>query len=608
MGEQRVSTARLPLPVAWLIVVAAGVLVYWNSFGGALVFDAITSIVENKTIRHLSPLGPVLLPPLAGATVEGRPLLNLSFALNYAAGELDPWGYHFVNLAIHILAALALFGIVRRTLLLPAFAPRMGVASTGLALVCALVWLVHPLQTESVTNVVQRAESLMGWLFLLSFYFAVRGFTSTRPGVWKTGAVLVCLLGMAAKEVMAIAPLTILLYDRVFISTSWREAFSRRGGFYIALFLTWGLLAMLVVWTGTHGKTVGLGLGLGPWDYAKIQCGAVLHYLRLSVWPSPLVADYGVLKKVDDWSFLPNAFGVAALFAAGMIAFRFRPWIGFLALTFFALLAPTSSVLPIVTQSMAEHRMYLPLAPLVTLAVIGGYLLLRRGAIPVLALVLVVFSGLTVARNADYASDFTFWSDCVEKWPRSHRSQNNLGLAFYQKGDADAAMTHYRRALEIDPGYEQAHNNLGYALAEKGALDEAIAHYREALALKPDYAKAHNNLGLALGKSGKLDEAIACYERALEISPDYDRAHNNLAGALFQKGRVDEAIAHYREALRIQRGNAKTHHNLGVVLLESGRVSEAIAEFRAAIEIDPNYAKARDNLNKALRRETTEGR
>ena len=232
--------------------------------------------MENPTIRQLWPPGPVLFPTLPGSTVEGRPLLNLSFALNYAAGGLDPLGYHLVNLALHLAAGLALFGIVRRTLLLPAMRECAGGAATRLALAAAVLWVVHPLQTESVTNIVQRAESLMGVFYLFTLYCAIRGFTGGSPYTWKLAAIVVCLTGMAAKEVMATAPLAILLYDAAFLSGSVRAAFAGRRKFYQALMATWGLLALLALSAGSHGRTVGFGLGVSALDYAQTQCVAIL--------------------------------------------------------------------------------------------------------------------------------------------------------------------------------------------------------------------------------------------------------------------------------------------------------------------------------------------
>ncbi len=168
----------------WLggvVIVVCGIVAFHNSFDGAFLYDDLGSIRHNQYINNLwNPIEAMSLPLInSGETVARRPVLSVSFALNRAVLGAEPWGYHLINLAIHIAAALLLFGIVRRTLCLEQYRERYGTKSLGLALFIAVIWLVHPLQTESVTYIVQRAESLMGMLFLLTLYCSVRGFTHT---------------------------------------------------------------------------------------------------------------------------------------------------------------------------------------------------------------------------------------------------------------------------------------------------------------------------------------------------------------------------------------------------------------------------------------------
>jgi hypothetical protein len=246
-----------PRSSGWTVAAAVAIIVavaaaYSNSFSGPFIFDDLSSIQDNEAIRSLRS-AEVLIPP-GKANVARRLLTNLSFAVNYAIGKLDVRSYHVVNLLIHLLAALALFGIVRRTLLLPALRDRFGRASTGLATAVALIWALHPLQTESVTYIVQRAESLMGLCYLLTLYAVIRGATSERPRPWYAAAVVVCALGMGAKEVMATAPIVVLLYDHAFLSGSFRETFHRRGALYLGLAATWAVLAaILLLYKGPAG-------------------------------------------------------------------------------------------------------------------------------------------------------------------------------------------------------------------------------------------------------------------------------------------------------------------------------------------------------------------
>ena len=310
MASSGIAGAVSPIAARWAVPLAAGLIVlatlaaYANSFQGVFVFDDQPSIVDNPTIRHLWPIWRVLFPPSHGETVSGRPLLNLTFAVNYALGGLNPWGYHAVNLAIHVLAALPLFGILCRTLRLPPLRDRFGRSATLPALAISLLWAVHPLQTESVTYVAQRAESLCGLFYLLTLYCFIRGATIDpasrsavrRPPLWYSAAIFSCLLGMATKEVMATAPLMVLLFDRTFLAGSFAQALRRRWGLYLGLAATLGGLAYLVVATPAgRGGTAGFATpeALGAWEYIRSQPAAILHYLRLAVWPHPLCIDYG---------------------------------------------------------------------------------------------------------------------------------------------------------------------------------------------------------------------------------------------------------------------------------------------------------------------------
>ena len=239
-GPSQTNAARSGLPPCWAtflaggLIVLATVLAYRNSFSGPFIFDDL-AISQNPTIRELWPIWKPLCPPNHGEPVTGRPLLNLSFAVNYAVSGLNVRGYHVANLAIHVLAALLLFGILRRTFLLRSLGNSQIPTPIYFALAIALLWAVHPLQTESVTYIVQRAESLVGLFYLLTLYCFIRGATWGRGRYWYAAAVLACLLGMASKEVMVSAPLIVLLYDRAFLAGSLREAWRRRYGFYLAL-------------------------------------------------------------------------------------------------------------------------------------------------------------------------------------------------------------------------------------------------------------------------------------------------------------------------------------------------------------------------------------
>jgi tetratricopeptide (TPR) repeat protein len=619
----RDAASRWPIFAGAAILSGAALAVYANSFLGPFFFDDAPSIADNPTIRHLWPIGQVLCPPSSGGrTVAGRPMVNLSLAVNYALGGTGVAGYHALNLAIHVLAGLTLFGMVRRSFIRwRAMSARQFPAGGAVripgndalraaifALAVALLWTLHPLQTESVSYVVQRAESLMGLFYLLTLYcfirYAERDSAFGDGKVWAVLSVLSCLLGMATKEVMVSAPIMVFLYDRTFVSGSFREAWRRRKGVHLGLAGTWLLLGFLIVNAGERGGSVGFGHGVSGWHYALTQCRAIVLYLKLSLWPHPLVLDYGTSVSASLAGVWPQALLLAGLLAGTAWSLVHRPLFGFIGAWFFLILAPTSSIVPLPWQTIAEHRMYLPLAAILTLAVLG---IRRLPARPSLIVIMVLAAGLgamTARRNWDYRSEAAIWADAVAKLPGNPRAHYNLGVVLDRSHDPAGAMALYEEALRLEPGYAEAHNNLAVLLAGiPGRIPEALAHYEEALRLKPDYAETHNNLANALaGIPGRMPEAIAQFEEALRLMPDYADAHYNLGNALAGiPGRVSEAIAHYEAALRLEPDYADAHNNLANALAGvPGRVPEAIAHYEAALRLEPDLAEAHYNLANVL--------
>src|SRR5436305_1783403 len=552
------SRARIFVAAALL---TAGALAAWaNSFRGPFIFDDLPAIVENTTIRTLALPG-ALAPPHTGQPANGRPLVNFSFAINWALGGADVRGYHVLNLAIHTLAALALFGVVRRTMRSRPLAAKFAADATPLAFALAALWMLHPLQTESVTYISQRAESLAGLCLLLTLYASIRGAESHTPTRWYVLAVVTCLLGMATKEVMYAAPLLVLLYDRTFLSGTFREALRRRPWFYAGLAATWLLLGWLVKQAGNRGATAGFGLGITPWHYLLTQCSALIHYVQLVFWPAPLVLDYGTVTTRSLTEVWPQAALLVALFGATLVALvRYPPW-GFLGAWFFLLLAPTSSVLPLATQTIAEHRMYLPLAAIIAAIVVGVWQLLGRRSAVVFIAIAIAFGTLTARRNFDYRSAISIWQDNIAKRPDSPRPYGELASALSNAGGVPEAAAAYETAERLLPNYPKVPHNYGVALAAAGRLDEAVAQFELALAQLATLADARYELGNVRHEQGRNVEALACYEEAIRLRPDFALAHNNAANILTNFGRTDEALAHYAAAVHADPNLPDAHYN-----------------------------------------------
>jgi tetratricopeptide (TPR) repeat protein len=613
------TTGAQPAPIAsdsWLlaagIIIAAGLLVYANSFGGAFIFDDTVRIVGNRNIRSVWPLWQFL-----DYLGQLRPLVRITFAINYAVGGLDVWGYHAFNLSVHILSALTLFGILRRTLGLASLRDRFGKYSSSIALAVTLIWIVHPLQTQAVTYIYQRCESMMSLFYLLTLYCVIRGWDSSRQGRWHGGAIIFCALGMMSKEMMVTAPLIVFLYDYFFLSGSLRQVFRRRKTLYAGLASTWGILFLLMFNPSSEVlKEFMVPRKMSQVQYALTQFGVIVHYLRLAVWPDVLVLDYDWPPAVTAGEIVPYAILIAALVAGTIWAFLRRQPSWFLGAWFFLVLAPTSSIMPL-HDAAVEYRMYLPLASVVTLLVIGAYfaggmIVNHSGSVrakflaeacggALLVSVVVLLGYLTVVRNRDYQSEFAIWSDTVGKRPQNARAQINFGVALRNLGRYEDAVMHFNKALRLKPDYASAHNNLGIILVKLGRFEEAFAHYQQAVRLKPDYASGHNNLGaFLLNVRNDPQEAIEHFKKSLQIKPDYAQAHNNLGVALYKLGRLNEAVAHYQEAVRLEPDFTQWHKNLGLTFLRLGRLNDAVAHYQETLRLEPDCTEAHNNLGIAF--------
>ena len=504
--------------LAPLLIAAAGIAAYANSFSGSLVYDdarVFQKLMEGPRLFGLFP-------------VSSRPVTDATFALNYWLSGIKPADYHALNLCFHIATALILFGLVRRTLgFLTAFAARPSLP-TWFAFAVAGLWVCHPLTTSAVTYVAQRYEVLMSMFYVLALYGTARAATSHAPGRWITLAVLACGLGMASKEVLVTAPVAVVLYDWWFpLRGDWREGLRKRWRLYAGVAATWLIAAALMRMERREGDTaVYAWQGVSALQYGETELAAIARYLRLSCWPRDLCFDY-------SW---PVASGVRAVAGpamlvtvlaclSGLALWRRHAW-GFPAVMFFLILLPTSSVVPR-PDPVVEHRMYLALAAVLTCAV-GVVVALGRalaercpmhgrwGGIggAVLAAVMVCLTIGSVARNRVYGSDLALWEDVVLKRPENLRAWMGLGAALLSQGDSAEARKCFAYVLER---------------LDREAVPETS--YRRTLA-----AMAHNNLGVIFFRENQDGPAAQEFRRALQIAPTFREAKGNLTKVAARMG------------------------------------------------------------------------
>lgn len=409
----------LPLRRAGLVaaVICAAVLVAYRDTGGApFLLDDVPSILENPGLAG-GPWTFAAWTPPPWSFTAGRPVLNWSFAASAGLGGLDSAGFRWANVALHALNAVLLFLIVTRVLRAAAFSRRMPADPALVGAACALLWAVHPLPTAAVTYISQRAEVLMATFHLATVLGFLRALDSRRPGLWRGLAATSFAAGVMTKETVVAAPLVCLLLDRAAGAASGRGL--RRGGWrdYAVFLPGLILLTALAISTALTSRLAVAGGGwFGP-GVAAIQMRALGEYLSLALWPHPLVFDRGTseaaLAAYPVWpGLVALLLGVAG---AGLLWGRRLSGLPFV--LFLVLLAPTTSLVPVLGQPIADHRVYLPLAVCCAGVATALFRFLPRGAVWIVAPLSVALVTTTVARNADYRTEESIWTDTVSKAP-----------------------------------------------------------------------------------------------------------------------------------------------------------------------------------------------
>ena len=614
-----VSRARSLIPLG--AIALAGLLAYANALHGEFVFDDDPEIVTQRLIRD---------PDNFTRSWDGyraypnRVLVYFTFALNYALGGLDPTGYHAVNILVHLGTALLVYALALLAFQTPhlrrsALAPW----SSCVAVVAALLFVTHPLQTQAVTYVVQRLTSLATFFYLLAVVLYARwrlardaGRARGLGGGALYAAVLAsALAAMKSKEIALTLPIMIAVYELAFWEGPWR----RRLAWLAPILAT---LAVIPLSTFGLHKSLGELLSdvadvkllseLSRLDYLRTQLTVVVRYLRLLLVPvgQNLDYDYPVYH-----SFLEPHVALSALLLLALGALALATWDGpverwtrrpfdpaarlvaFGLVWFFTALSVESSVIPI-ADVIFEHRVYLPAIGLFLAAASLGALAAHRVAparaatatLVAGALVTGLLGAATVARNEVWSSELTLWSDVVAKSPRKSRPRDNLGLALAHRRREAEAVAQFREAVRFDPKNVRAWNNLGVALAKTGRRAESAAAFVAALHVDPEHAEALYNIGRIHLDEGRFDEAAALFQRAIQRRRDYAEAYANLGVAWNQLGRYSETVRLLEGAADLVRALPEAHFNLGVAYILTGDRAAAEREIRILAVLAPQLA------------------
>ncbi|MFC1828509.1 tetratricopeptide repeat protein, partial [Thermodesulfobacteriota bacterium] len=589
-----------------LLFSALGFGVYSNTLEAPFYFDDHVDITENTHIRITGLSFNELKNAGFKSPASSRPISNISFALNYYFHQYDLFGYHVVNIIVHILAGIFLYLFITITLDLPCLREQYQ-HPVAIAVAAALIWLVHPLHTQSVTYIVQRMNSMAAMLFVLSLLLYVKGRLATerRAWPWFVGAGVAWLISLGCKQISATLPFFIFLYEWYFFQDLDRDWVKHRMKSVLGVLILSGLVALVYLWPDPLEALTNIT------DYANkeftltqrifTQFRVVVFYISLLFFPLPsrlnLDHDFPLSHSlINPATTLLSLCIIVGFIATAVYLARRDRLISFCILWFFGNLVIESTVIPLAV--IFEHRTYLPsmLFPLAMVTLAYRHINLKFINIIMVCLLVSLLSLWTYDRNRVWRDPVALWSDCVKKSPQKGRPHNSLGDALSDVGRIPEAIVHYVEAIRIRPHDFEAHNNLGVALTAQDRWAESIRHYTLALNLNPAYAEAHNNLGNAMNHQGKFEEAVRHYTEALYINPYYAEAHNNLGNVLANQGRLDEATRHYEKSLKLAPDFTEAHNNLGNALAGQGKLKDAIWHFNRALQLDPGNFMARKNL------------
>jgi len=593
------------------LLVAVGALVvifcYMGALRGPFVFDDEHNIIENRFIRVSSLSLDQLVAAAFKSPLPNRPVANLSFALNYYFNGTNVVGYRFVNLLIHIINGYLLYGLARVTFKTPALAVPEEKAGLVAAL-AALVWMVHPLHTQSVAYVVQRMTSLAVLFYLLSLlcfaHARLLPGNDRRRVVFFGSCGLAGLLALGSKEIAATLPAFLYLYEWYFFRKLQKEWIRRS----LPVLAGVGILSAAIglAFIGSLDPLTQILASYSDGDFSAgqrllTQARVVCFYISLMVWPAPsrLNLDHHFpysVSLLDPATTLPALLLLAGLAAAGVFIARRDALSSYAILWFLGNLVIESSFIRL--EAVFEHRTYLPsVMPMVAVAALLFRVRTRRfAAAAVLSAVALVWAGWTWQRSQVWGDAVALWQDSVKKSPAKARPYNNLGSALSERNRLPEAAAYFQRAVELRPNYGDARYNLGYAWVRLGRLEDGVKQLLEAVRLEPDNYMAYNNLGIAYLLQENYPEAVRHLQMAVDLSKEFETARNNLGVALKGSGDLEGAIHHFEQAIRINPNYADAYNNLGLTLKEQGKLADAATNFRRALAINPAQPAAKLNL------------
>jgi len=629
-----------------VVITIMGIVVYSNTLYSPFMFDDAVNIVENPIIKdfeHFKDNAKVYNSTALSGIKDffgTRYIGYLSFAINYRLHGLDVFGYHAVNIVIHIMNAMLVYCLIALSFRTPFLKSNMPESDSEqgnnggnagiIALFISLVFVAHPIQTQAVTYIVQRFTSMATLFYLSCFVLYIQSRlveSKFRRYSFYIASVMSAVLAMKTKEIAFTLPVMIMLYEFMFF-----EGKVKKRLFYlIPIILTMLIIPLTLITNNSlESKNIEAAFNIANFqnilsrsEYLFTQFRVIVTYMMLMFPPvvQNLDYDYPVYHSFFDVNVILSFLFLSSLFGLGIYLLRRSSRLNmqnnrilrlsaFGIFWFFIALSVESSIIPI-NDVIFEHRLYLPSVGFITTVVvcagiIRGRLLHRgmilgRTVVPIAVAMLLILSGATYARNTVWQDEIKLWEDVVKKSPNKVIPHNNLGAAYLEKGRIDEGTRELEIALQINPDMQEAHNNLGTVYLKQGHFNEAVEKFLFVLKRNPYYFKAHNKIGVAYLELNRFDDAIRSFKNAIKLNPDYADAYYNL-GIVYEKlGKPEEALKEYKIAVGLKPDLIVMRNNLGVNYYKKGKFDDAIRIYQTIIKLRPDMVQAHYNLGLAYK-------
>ena len=585
-----------------LIIILISILLYLNTLPNTFVYDDTNVITENYFIKSFGNLPKLFTRdylPFSGE-LSYRPVVTLTYFIDYAIWRLNPPGYHLTNVILHTINVFLFYLFIKSIS-----------RNSSLSILATLLFLSHPLLTETVNAVCYREDILASIFFLLAFIYFIKiriPFSGSGNPPQQTHTRLIpsyiisCgsyCLALFSKEMAITLPILLIIFDLLFSSRNkmqppftllkikkWFVFYSG----YIAITIFY-LFIRFVLFKNTF-KTIDV-YPTNIFTMTKV----VASYLKLLFIPLNLNADYYIpdIRGISLSFILSSLFIISALVIIARL-YKMNKLLFFFCLWFFITLLPVLGIVPI-GNIMAERYLYLPIAGFCGIAgsIVTNSVFRKKGVI-IIGIIFFSMQIGVIRRNGVWQNDTTLWFSTYQRETNSARACSNLGNTYFKHNRYEDAIYMYKKSLSLPYSYPFIHFNLGATYEKVGLVDKAIDEYKASISRNNDNTLAFNNLGTVYDKQGLYDLAIEAYNNALTNNPYFPLTHNNLGNTYEHIGNSEKAMAEYTAALKIDNNYADAHNNLGAMYLKKGILDNAIGELKKAARLKPDHQDAHYNL------------